>query len=950
MDPLQTLYELGVYQKHISQVIRQWLKLILPARIRRIRGVTSIQSFFIRHLHSLIDVMRSKLLTKHLYSFSRKTAFDLLTHHGDLRGAIEAFTRLRKVHRPIPEYKRLDNLMVLLLPVVAEMEERLTEEVPRETSANRPPRLVISLVVWGELYLMLFEDYCLPSLRAAGNLSDLGETEVHWHIFTTEADRRHMVESGCQKALEEIGPIRFEAIPEGLIALTKGDNRYWLYGAVSQLSFRFAARLDADVHFMNPDTVYSRNFFRGTLEAAAREGAQIILTNAFRTQLKSVCKALDAAKDDAGRLGLTAGALHRLGLKHVHPASRIFFVTPEQIRDGLLPNVHYLGWRDESTLVIYTPHYQATLVRRDLLSPDMRLSYYTVDSVILRQRFGKRDVNVYVLKAEDEMGYFEISPRKFFMPCLIKRGEFMRTFWNQNGLDEYDLFCRELRLPLDGPEDLEDVLCSQGWDCAREFARLLSELIGNRPNPKTRSQKRLTIMDVKAQTEMVLRLEINHGCGAEEIERLVKDLRLKLTPAYVAYSGSQLENDHLKPMIINCLRLELLRELRLLIHVLKLPIDEAAAAFIEFVWPTYIDCMRRGKEDRTAKPGDDCFVLGSIVWGERYIRNFMEINVRSLLAPGNLPALRDQGPVVHVIVTNEVGREAITRHPVMDRLATTVTAVKFIVVPDNLIQKLMTGGWGKEELYLFYGMLDHCNIHYAKGMGAHLFMIPVDAVVADGSLANMAAYRHQGYECCGGGNIVAEEESFVEAILERFRDDPFISMSSYDLASLAAEHPHHYFRSQVIARENRSFGSHARELYWPTAEGVTIHSVFIHPLFTTASALARYERMHYANVDYGMIPRMFDSPEKIKILDPREVYANNFCSAERLFEVSGKPFSPEVFLHAHGDAFPVQKKCSSRARSTCPASCRAVDSLPRCRRRQRPDFPAVVESDRTGCH
>ena len=460
--------------------IRQWLKLTPIARIRRIPGVTSISSFFIRHLNSLTDVMRAQLRVEYFYSFGRKAAFDLLTHHGDLRGAIEAFKQLRKISAP-PEHKRDHHFMVKLLPVVAEMEERLAEEVPRETSANGPPRLVISLVVWGERYLMLFEDYCLPSLRAAGNLNDLGETEVHWHIFTTEADRRHMAESGCQKALEKIGPVRFEAIPKKLAALAKGQNRYWLYGAVMQLSFRFAARLDADVHFMNPDTVYSRNFFRGTLEAAAREGAQIMLKNSIRTQLESVCKALDAAKDDAGRLDLTAEALASLGLKHVHPASRIGFVTPEQIRDGPLPNVSFLVWRDESTLVIHSPHHQPILVRRDLLSPDMRLSYHTVDSVILRQWSGKRDVNVYVTKAEDKMNYFEISPRELPTPQLVKRDEFIRSFWKQNGLDEYGLFSRELRLPLDGPEDLEDVLCSQARDCAREFARLLSELHDHRP-------------------------------------------------------------------------------------------------------------------------------------------------------------------------------------------------------------------------------------------------------------------------------------------------------------------------------------------------------------------------------------------------------------------------------------------------------------------------------------
>ena len=67
----------------------------------------------------------------------------------------------------------------------------------------------------------------------------------------------------------------------------------------------------------------------------------------------------------------------------------------------------------------------------------------------------------------------------------------------------------------------------------------------------------------------------------------------------------------------------------------------------------------------------------------------------------------------------------------------------------------------------------------------------------------------------------------------------------------------------MVAAENKDFGKHPRELFWPVEGGVEIHSVFIHPLFTTASGLANYRRRHFANIDYGMIPRMFsDRPDQ----------------------------------------------------------------------------------------
>jgi hypothetical protein len=210
-------------------------------------------------------------------------------------------------------------------------------------------------------------------------------------------------------------------------------------------------------------------------------------------------------------------------------------------------------------------------------------------------------------------------------------------------------------------------------------------------------------------------------------------------------------------------------------------------------------------------------------------------------------------------------------------------------------------------------LLDHCSIYFAEGAGSHLFMIPVDCVVASGSLVNMANYRHEGYECCGGGNLVAETETFLPAIDARFGDEGAIRISTFELASLAFEHAHHYFQSQIIATENGDFGRHPRELFWPVEGGVEIHSVFIHPLFTTASGLAKYQRKHFANIDYGMIPRLFSSPGSIKLMDPGRAYVNNFTAGHRRYETTGKPFAYEDFLRCHDWTYPVQKACFTQA-------------------------------------
>src|SRR5260370_35330583 len=103
-------------------------------------------------------------------------------------------------------------------------------------------------------------------------------------------------------------------------------------------------------------------------------------------------------------------------------------------------------------------------------------------------------------------------------------------------------------------------------------------------------------------------------------------------------------------------------------------------------------------------------------------------------------------------------------------------------------------------------MLDHCSIYFAEGAASHLFMIPVDSIVADGSLQNMANYRHEGYECCGGGNIVAETGTFLPALDARFGGEAAVRIATDELAPRAGEHAQPSFRSQIAAVQTEEFG------------------------------------------------------------------------------------------------------------------------------------------------
>ncbi len=79
---------------------------------------------------------------------------------------------------------------------------------------------------------------------------------------------------------------------------------------------------------------------------------------------------------------------------------------------------------------------------------------------------------------------------------------------------------------------------------------------------------------------------------------------------------------------------------------------------------------------------------------------------------------------------------------------------------EHLIEILRQGHLVR-NFYILYGMLDHARFYFAAGAGAHLFMIPVDCVVA--GRPRSPTWRTTGTRACEGA---------VAAICRGDRDVP----------------------------------------------------------------------------------------------------------------------------------------------------------------------------------
>jgi hypothetical protein len=138
------------------------------------------------------------------------------------------------------------------------------------------------------------------------------------------------------------------------------------------------------------------------------------------------------------------------------------------------------------------------------------------------------------------------------------------------------------------------------------------------------------------------------------------------------------------------------------------------------------------------------------VWGHRYVSQFLEVGLPTLMAPGNVPALAKALPCEFEILTSAADETYIRQHPAFLRLAGICNAVV------RTIDHLITVGNNSTTLTLVYAeairaaglaMLDTC----------FMFLVS-DYVIADGSLANVLA-RVQGGHRRGGGPLVERTRS-----------------------------------------------------------------------------------------------------------------------------------------------------------------------------------------------
>ena len=754
-------------------------------------------------------------------------------------------------------------------------------------------RAVVSAIIPDESSLANFLELCLPSLQAKAGLSTLSRRcAVTFLVFAPPQSIAGLESSLKQKRLG--WTIVCHPIPEALCdpsrVVAGSVTRDWLAGSLQYLHLIEARRLDADFHAINPNAIYGSGYFSSVMQVAKNHPA-IVSAVTWINNRGSVDQKISWRRD--GPVEILPIDLTTLALDVGTSASCETFLEGFVSTRGSTAHLRVI-WRDKDRIEIHSTCHELVFLARNTLR-DMPDRFFVRPSAEVDRIVGPEAIP-HVVTEGDGIAIAEVGhPPGGFSIVEGKRSFDTVVGWLARR-QQVALFARPVRLAI-SPGNGQQPAHSDSERNAALRSSLLESLEKAATPVQPSAGQALSALHVLHQYEISEYGQANMAGAIAEGRRLVD----------TCPSGEgQLDEAARKALIRAAMNFD---------HVTKaIELAEQGRPSTSFVHEFLVKMMElrasnevRARALRGEPSGRPIAVIGSIAWGEAFVDKFMNYHVASLLAADNLPALARGKKVIHSIVTTETDHRRIVEHPLFKNLSKYAEVV-FTCFPEEFLGQRERDQY---NFYYFYGLLDHQSVFLAAALQAELYLLPVDIVLSRDSLANLSQRLEQGADCCSVAGIECDPDqlrSWLDARSRGVAGD--LDLPAEELLTAAIARPDGYFRSLFMTPDNRAFCRYPRELIWPMADGLAIHSIFMHPLAASARLMSRPFHPQYENVDFALLPRLLQGDGRLEVLqDAREMVLAQFGAPAGREEFLESGFSLEAFLEAHRYDYAAQRRC-----------------------------------------
>ena len=248
------------------------------------------------------------------------------------------------------------------------------------------------------------------------------------------------------------------------------------------------------------------------------------------------------------------------------------------------------------------------------------------------------------------------------------------------------------------------------------------------------------------------------------------------------------------------------------------------------------------------------------VWGTRYLKQFVDVGLPTLLAPGNLPALAKALPCEFVLLTSDEDAEQFATHPAYTYLQTVcdvrLESINDLITGDNY-STTITLAFERAVRAAGPEMTDTC-----------FFFLISDYLMADGSLANALARMQAGVSGLLAGNFQVAGEDARGTFRRTFdRGGPVISLPARQLVKWALAHLH-----PMTVANMADFplvrSAHSNRLFWGVDEDTIIGRFYLMHMLCIRPEVTDF--VIGSSCDYSFVPEMCPSGHVEALTDSDE--------------------------------------------------------------------------------
>ena len=248
------------------------------------------------------------------------------------------------------------------------------------------------------------------------------------------------------------------------------------------------------------------------------------------------------------------------------------------------------------------------------------------------------------------------------------------------------------------------------------------------------------------------------------------------------------------------------------------------------------------------------------VWGQRYTRDFLELCLPSLLAPGNVPGLSKLGPCTFVLLASAGDAEVIKRSPLWKRLLG-CCSVRVRYIDDLISQSSST------VLTLAYALA----IRETGEQARDTCFVPLvaDYILSDGSLLAVVERVFAGASGVLAGNFQIAREAAFPCIEKHKSETGILAIPSRALVELALNALHRTTLAEIV-NEGQALRPETNRLFWRVDERCMVgrfflmHMIAIHP--ETSDFIIT------APSDYSLIPELCPSGKIVRMTDSDDYF------------------------------------------------------------------------------